>query len=233
MKSSLILLVDDEPSIVALARLYLEREGFTVQSVADGSAALESVNQLQPALVVLDVMLPELDGFEVCRRLRAAGSSVAILMLTAREEDIDKILGLELGADDYMTKPFSVRELLARVKALLRRAEPAAQPHAPATADIDIPGLSILTAKRLVVAHGRRVELTPKEYDLLLHLASHPGITFTRDELLNKVWGYEFSGYEHTVNSHINRLRGKIERDLARPKFILTTWGVGYRFIDP
>ena len=141
------------------------------------------------------------------------------------------MLGLETGADDYMTKPFSVRELVARVKALLRRMENVA-PAAASVGDIRIPGLQINTQKRAVEVHGARVELTPKEYDLLLHLASHPGVTFTREELLSKVWGYEFSGYEHTVNSHINRLRNKVERNIATPEFILTTWGVGYRFID-
>lgn len=228
-----ILLIEDDRDISNLVRLHLADAHYTVDQVFDGQEGLVRALERQHHLIILDLMLPGMDGIAICQRLRAEKCPAPVLMLTSKAEEIDKVLGLESGADDYMTKPFSVRELLARVKALLRRAEPAAQPHAPATADIDIPGLSILTAKRLVVAHGRRVELTPKEYDLLLHLASHPGITFTRDELLNKVWGYEFSGYEHTVNSHINRLRGKIERDLARPKFILTTWGVGYRFIDP
>ena len=152
-------------------------------------------------------------------------------MLTSKAEEIDKVLGLETGADDYMTKPFSIRELVARVKALLRRMEQVPQ-AATMKGDIDITGLIINTQKRVVEVHGQRVELTPKEYDLLLHLASHPGVTFSREELLSKVWGYEFSGYEHTVNSHINRLRNKVEKNIATPEFILTTWGVGYRFVD-
>lgn len=226
-----ILLIEDDRDINNLVRIHLTDLQYEVERCFDGTHGLMRALEKQHCLIVLDLMLPGVDGLVICQRLRAANVGTPILMLTSKAEEIDKVLGLETGADDYMTKPFSVRELIARVKALLRRMDggpaPSTQPG-----DIHIPGLRINTSKRLVEVHGQRVELTPKEYDLLLHLASHPGVTFTRDELLSKVWGYEFNGYEHTVNSHINRLRNKVERDLTKPEFILTTWGVGYRFID-
>ena len=226
-----ILLIEDDRDISNLVRIHLSDLQYEVEQVFDGKEGLLRAMEKQHCLIVLDLMLPGMDGITICQRLRAAKVGTPILMLTSKAEEIDKVLGLETGADDYMTKPFSVRELVARVKALLRRMDGTPAPSAQA-GDIDVPGLRINTAKRQVEVHGQRVELTPKEYDLLLHLATHPGVTFTRDELLSKVWGYEFSGYEHTVNSHINRLRNKVERDIAKPEFILTTWGVGYRFID-
>lgn len=226
-----ILLIEDDRDISNLVRIHLNDLQYEVEQVFDGRGGLLRAMEKQHCLIVLDLMLPNMDGITICQRLRAANVGTPILMLTSKAEEIDKVLGLETGADDYMTKPFSVRELVARVKALLRRMEGAPAPMAQ-SGDVDVPGLRINTAKRVVEVHGQRVELTPKEYDLLLHLATHPGVTFTRDELLSKVWGYEFSGYEHTVNSHINRLRNKVERDIAKPEFILTTWGVGYRFID-
>jgi two-component system, OmpR family, alkaline phosphatase synthesis response regulator PhoP len=226
-----ILLIEDDRDISNLVRIHLSDLQYEVEQVFDGKDGLLRAMEKQHCLIVLDLMLPGMDGITICQRLRAAKVGTPILMLTSKAEEIDKVLGLETGADDYMTKPFSVRELLARVKALLRRMDGTPLPSAQA-GDIDVHGLRINTAKRQVEVHGQRVELTPKEYDLLLHLATHPGVTFTRDELLSKVWGYEFSGYEHTVNSHINRLRNKVERDIAKPEFILTTWGVGYRFID-
>ncbi|HRH69770.1 MAG TPA: response regulator transcription factor [Flavobacteriales bacterium] len=226
-----ILLIEDDRDISNLVRLHLTDLQYEVEQIFDGQEGLVRAMERQHCLIVLDLMLPGMDGVTICQRLRAANVPTPVLMLTSKAEEIDKVLGLETGADDYMTKPFSVRELLARVKALLRRME-GAQISTAQSSDVDIPGLRINTAKRVVEVHGQRVELTPKEYDLLLHLATHPGVTFTRDELLSKVWGYEFSGYEHTVNSHINRLRNKVERDIAKPEFILTTWGVGYRFID-
>ena len=226
-----ILLIEDDRDISNLVRIHLSDLQYEVEQVFDGKEGLLRALEKQHCLIVLDLMLPGMDGITICQRLRAAKVGTPILMLTSKAEEIDKVLGLETGADDYMTKPFSVRELVARVKALLRRMDGTPAPSAQA-GDIDVPGLRINTAKRQVEVHGQRVELTPKEYDLLLHLATHPGVTFTRDELLSKVWGYEFSGYEHTVNSHINRLRNKVERDIAKPEFILTTWGVGYRFID-
>jgi len=226
-----ILLIEDDRDISNLVRIHLSDLQYEVEQVFDGKEGLLRALEKQHCLIVLDLMLPGMDGITICQRLRAAKVGTPILMLTSKAEEIDKVLGLETGADDYMTKPFSVRELVARVKALLRRMDGTPAPSAQA-GDIDVPGLRINTAKRQVEVHGQRVELTPKEYDLLLHLATHPGVTFSRDELLSKVWGYEFSGYEHTVNSHINRLRNKVERDIAKPEFILTTWGVGYRFID-
>lgn len=226
-----ILLIEDDRDISNLVRIHLSDLQYEVEQMFDGKEGLLRALEKQHCLIVLDLMLPGMDGITICQRLRAAKVGTPILMLTSKAEEIDKVLGLETGADDYMTKPFSVRELVARVKALLRRMDGTPAPSAQA-GDIDVPGLRINTAKRQVEVHGQRVELTPKEYDLLLHLATHPGVTFTRDELLSKVWGYEFSGYEHTVNSHINRLRNKVERDIAKPEFILTTWGVGYRFID-
>ncbi|HQF61107.1 MAG TPA: response regulator transcription factor [Anaerolineaceae bacterium] len=226
MKSSLILLVDDEPSIVALARLYLEREGFTVQSVADGSAALEAVNQLQPALVVLDVMLPELDGFEVCRRLRTAGSSVAILMLTAREEDIDKILGLELGADDYMTKPFNPRELVARVKSILRRIERV--DYAQTGEIFRLGNLLIDPDRREVRVNGNMVEMRAQEFKVLWVLAKHCGKVLSREQLLNLAWGFDFYGQTRTVDMHIAQLRRRLANSTVH---IETVTGVGYKLV--
>lgn len=227
-----ILLIEDDRDISNLVRLHLSDLQYDVEQVFDGTEGLVRAMEKQHCLIVLDLMLPGIDGITICQRLRGANVTTPILMLTSKAEEIDKVLGLETGADDYMTKPFSIRELLARVKALLRRMDGTPAPAVSGTGDVHIPGLRINTAKRVVEVHGQRVELTPKEYDLLLHLATHPGVTFTRDELLSRVWGYEFSGYEHTVNSHINRLRNKVERDIAKPEFILTTWGVGYRFID-
>jgi DNA-binding response OmpR family regulator len=185
-------------------------------------------------LVILDLMLPGLDGLEVCKRIRKERDTLPILMLTARSEEFDKVLGLELGADDYLTKPFSIRELVARIKAIVRRSSRSgAGAAAPTAAAIEIHDLSIHLEKRRVIQEDRTIELTPKEFDLLVLFASHPGRVFTRDELLNQVWGYQFEGYGHTVNSHINRLRSKIERDPSEPELITTVWGVGYRFAEP
>ena len=179
-------------------------------------------------------MLPGMDGLEICKRLREQKPRVPILMLTAKSEEIDKVLGLELGADDYLTKPFSIRELIARVKAILRRTQDqgnVAMGRVQPT-ELAYDGLAIDLDKRRVTVEGTPVELTAKEFDLLALFASHPGKPFNREQLLNQVWGYSFSGYEHTVNSHINRLRSKIETDPSEPKFILTVWGFGYRFMD-
>jgi DNA-binding response OmpR family regulator len=185
--------------------------------------------------VVLDLMLPGLDGLEVCRRLRAGGHAVPILMLTARSSEIDRVLGLELGADDYLGKPFSVLELVARAKALLRRmaALKAVAPPAAPSELIEIGRLRIDIARREVRAAERLVDLTAKEFDLLVHFSRSPGRVMTRLQLLQQVWGYSHSGYEHTVNSHINRLRAKIENDPNQPEIIQTVWGVGYRCCDP
>jgi DNA-binding response OmpR family regulator len=179
-------------------------------------------------------MLPGMDGLEICRRLRGETDYVPILMLTAKASEIDRIVGLELGADDYLTKPFSVRELVARVKAIFRRVSAVrAQTDAQDSPFITLGALVIETEKRKVTLDGEPITLTAKEYDLLHHFASHPGRVYTRAQLLDQVWGYGYEGYEHTVNSHINRLRGKIESDPANPRYVLTVWGVGYRFAEP
>jgi two-component system, OmpR family, alkaline phosphatase synthesis response regulator PhoP len=225
MASELVLLVDDEPSILQLARLYLEREGFHVQEARDGEAALESVNRIRPALVVLDVMLPKLDGFEVCRRLRAANSEVAILMLTARDEDIDKIIGLELGADDYLTKPFNPRELVARVKAILRRSEGKIEKTERA---INLGSLTIDPASREVHVGSQSLDLRTQEFDLLFTLAGQPGRVFTREQLLQLAWGFDFYGQTRTVDVHIAHLRKKLE---GGPVKIETVTGVGYKLV--
>jgi two-component system, OmpR family, alkaline phosphatase synthesis response regulator PhoP len=225
MTCELVLLVDDEPSIVQLARMYLERENFRVESAADGEAALEATERLHPDLLVLDVMLPRLDGFEVCRRLRAQDKDVAIIMLTARDEDIDKILGLEIGADDYMTKPFNPRELVARVKAILRRSERTAQ---PGSKNIRLKNLSIDPSKREVTIDDRPVELRTQEFEVLCILASQPGRVFTREQLLQQAWGFDFFGQTRTVDVHVAQLRKKLAGGLVS---IETITGIGYKLV--
>jgi DNA-binding response OmpR family regulator len=222
--NELILLVDDEPSIIQLARLYLEREGFRIDSASDGEAALEKVAQQHPALVVLDVMLPKLDGFEVYRRLRNARDATAILMLTARDEDVDKILGLELGADDYLTKPFNPRELVARVKAILRRAERKVDDLAP----IHLGDLTIDPSRREVRLSSRDLVLRTQEFDLLLTLAEHRGRVLSREQILQKAWGFDFYGQTRTVDVHVAQLRKKLEESSVK---IETVTGVGYKLI--
>lgn len=225
MSNDLILIVDDEPSILQLSRMYLEREGFRVTSAQDGEAALSAVERLHPALVVLDVMLPKLDGFEVCRRLRASQSDIPILMLTARSEDIDKILGLELGADDYLTKPFNPRELTARVRAILRRSER----KPPLTAKpIQIGDLFIDPARREARLSHSTLSLRTQEFDLLLTLAEHHGLVLTREQILQKAWGFDFYGQTRTVDVHVAHLRKKLEGSSVK---IETVTGVGYKLI--
>lgn len=225
--NELILLVDDEPSIIELARMYLEREGFRIQSAQDGQSALETVTRARPALVVLDVMLPKLDGFEVCRRLRASNDPAAILMLTARDEDIDKILGLELGADDYLTKPFNPRELVARVKAILRRSE--RKVDDAQAAPIHLGDLTIDPARREVrLASSPPLDLRTQEFDLLLTFAEHPGLVLSREQILQKAWGFDFYGQTRTVDVHVAHLRRKLENSSVK---IETVTGVGYKLI--
>lgn len=224
MPSDLILIVDDEPSIIQLARIYLEREGFRVESVGDGQAALLAVAGISPDLIVLDVMLPKLDGFEVCRQLRAEGNPVAILMLTARDEDIDKILGLELGADDYLTKPFNPRELVARVKAILRRDRKPASDERP----IVLADLKIDPARREVCIEDWTLDLRTQEFDLLLTLAGQPGRVFTREQLLQQAWGFDFYGQTRTVDVHVAHLRKKMADCSVK---IETVTGVGYKLV--
>jgi DNA-binding response OmpR family regulator len=229
-----ILLVEDDRDISHLVKLHLEDEGYSVDIAADGSKGLAKAQGQVYDLVVLDLMLPGVDGLEICRRLRGETDYVPILMLTAKASEIDRIVGLELGADDYLTKPFSVRELVARVKAIFRRVSAvSAQAGAQDSPRVNLGDLVIETDKRKVTMADEQITLTAKEYDLLYHFASHPGRVYTRAQLLDQVWGYGYEGYEHTVNSHINRLRGKIEADPANPRYVLTVWGVGYRFAEP
>jgi DNA-binding response OmpR family regulator len=225
MPGELILLVDDEPNIVQLARMYLEREGFRVEAVGDGVAALQAVERLKPALMVLDLMLPELDGLEVCRRLRAQNHPIPIIMVTARDEDVDKIIGLELGADDYLTKPFNPRELTARIKAVLRRGIPGGQ---PAKGVVHLGDLVIDPASREVTLNGQPVELRAQEFDLLLTFAEHKGLVLTREQLLEKAWGYEYYGMSRTVDVHVGHLRRKLSGSRVR---IETVTGVGYKLV--
>ena len=225
MSEESILLVDDEPAILKLARLYLEREGFHVHEAQDGEAALKAMDDIRPALMVLDLMLPKIDGFEVCRRVRAAGKDIAILMLTARDEDIDKILGLELGADDYLTKPFNPRELVARVKAILRRG---GRPGAPDVSPIQIGELSIDVARREAHVGARSLDLRAKEFDLLVALAEQPGRVFTREQLLQHAWGFDYYGQTRTVDVHVGHLRRKMGDSRVS---IETVTGVGYKLV--
>jgi two-component system alkaline phosphatase synthesis response regulator PhoP/two-component system response regulator ResD len=220
-----ILVVDDEKNIVELAKLYLRQEGYDVITAADGAAALEQCRAERPDLVVLDIMLPQIDGWEVCRRLRQAGR-IPIIMLTARSDDVDKIVGLELGADDYMVKPFNPRELVARVKAVLRRSEGTlGQPAA-----LNLGNLRIDTARREVWVADQSVSLRAKEFDLLAYLARHRGLVLSRDQLLNAVWGYDFYGDTRTVDVHVAHLRDKLS---GSDVTIETVWGIGYKLVGP
>ena len=228
-----ILLVEDDQDIVNLLSLHLNDMHYEVSKATDGISGLKLALSQSFDLILLDIMLPGLDGIEICRQIRAKEILTPVIMLTARTEEIDKVIGLETGADDYITKPFSLREVMARVKAHLRRADLISKlQEYPNFKNLSFEGLEIDEEKRAVKVEGLRVELTPKEFDLLMLLASHPGRSYSRDKLLELVWGYEFNGYEHTVNSHINRLRSKIEKDVSSPRYILTTWGVGYRFAE-
>jgi len=234
-----ILVVEDQRDIAELIALHLRDLGHRVDCVHDGAAGYEAARSLRYDLIVLDVMLPGRDGLDIVRGLRIDKVTTPVLMLTARSTELDRVLGLELGADDYLTKPFSIPELQARVRAMLRRLDM----HAPAAADagvgaasaaerIEAGDLLIDVASREVRLSGRPIPLTAKEFDLLAHFARHPGRAFTRMQLLDAVWGTTFEGYEHTVNTHINRLRAKIEVDPANPRRVLTVRGVGYRFAD-
>ncbi len=222
-----ILVVDDEPHIRELQRLYLSREGFSVIEAADGLDALRHVESEPPELVMLDIMMPKMDGWEALRLIRQK-SQVPVIMLSAKDEELDKVLGLELGADDYITKPFSPRELVARVRAVLRRS---AKSSAEAEF-LDVGRFSINRISRELRVCGEVVPCPLKEFDLLWLLATHPNRTFTREQLLERVWGYEFFGDARTVDVHVRRLREKIEPHPESPRFILTVWGVGYKFAE-
>jgi len=217
-----ILVVEDESSIASFVALYLKNAGYGVQTVGTGSEAIETVESGRPALVVLDLMLPDIDGIEVCRRIRQR-SDVPVLMLTARDEDIDKIIGLEVGADDYLTKPFNPRELVARVKSILRRSGPEVRDKP--TAQITHGDLHIDSGRREVRVGDQEIQLAPKEFDLLWELLDHRGLVLTRDQLLERVWGYTFAGDTRTVDVHVRQLR----RKLGEASPIVTVWGVGYK----
>ncbi|MBD1262461.1 response regulator transcription factor [Maribacter polysiphoniae] len=223
-----ILIIEDDPEIIKLLEIHLTDLIYTTSKAMDGEEGLHMALENDYDLILLDLTLPTMDGVEICKKLRAV-KNTPIIMLTAKSEEIDRVLGLEIGADDYMTKPFSIRELLARIKAVLRRTEIKVEKKENTLA-INAENLTINIEKRKVLLDDQKIELSPKEFELLVLMASNPGRNYTRSELLNMIWGYNFEGYEHTVNSHINRLRAKIESDMANPNFILTTWGVGYKF---
>jgi DNA-binding response OmpR family regulator len=228
-----ILVVEDDPDISHLLEIHLRDNAYQVDVVGNGIDGLERASKHAYQLIVLDLMLPGIDGLEVCRRLRSQMVNVPILMLTARTSEIDRVLGLELGADDYLTKPFSIMELKARVKAILRRVDISANQQQDDSGErIEAGSLLIDISGRNVYIEAQAVELTAREFDLLLHFARHPGRVFSRGQLLDQVWGYSHNGYEHTVNSHINRLRKKIEVGPAQTRYIETVWGVGYRFSE-
>jgi two-component system alkaline phosphatase synthesis response regulator PhoP len=226
MAGETILVVDDAANIIELAQMYLEQEGFRVETAEDGATALDMIVRQPPALMVLDLMLPEVDGWEVCRRVRASKEApdLPIILLTARDEDVDKIVGLELGADDYMTKPFNPRELVARVKAILRRAQPTVRTPGP----IHVGDVTIDPARREAVIAGQAVELRPKEFDLLATMAEHKGIVLSREKLLELVWGYDFYGETRTVDVHIAHLRKRLATSNVEIETVLS---VGYKLV--
>lgn len=227
-----VLIIEDNPGIGELIRIHVGELGMTPILCDRGDTGLARFREGRVDLVILDLMLPGLDGLSVCREIRSGPGYVPVLMLTAKSTELDRVLGLEMGADDYLTKPFSVAELAARVKALFRRVDAMASAAVVETSSDELiaDGLRIDPARRRVFIREQPVELTAREFDLLWHFARHPGRVFSRVQLLDTVWGYSHEGYEHTVNTHINRLRGKIETDPAQPEFIQTVWGVGYRF---
>lgn len=228
-----VLIIEDDPDIVELLRIHLQDLVCEVSQAMEGKEGFALARTAEFDLIVLDLMLPGMDGISICQKLRALEVHTPILMLTAKSEEFDKVLGLESGADDYLTKPFGIREFIARVKAIFRRQQLKSSEAADQSPPrIKLDDLEIDLEKRKVSLEGKSIALTPKEFDLLALLAQNPGVSYDRDKLLSSVWGYEFAGYEHTVNSHINRLRSKIEPDLSHPRYILTTWGVGYRFND-
>jgi DNA-binding response OmpR family regulator len=228
-----ILVVEDNLELARLLEIHLRDLSYEVELALDGDSGLAKTEGRKYDLIILDIMLPGIDGLEICRRVRSRDTYTPILMLTSRSSELDRVLGLEMGADDYVTKPFSIRELMARVKALFRRVDELKskrQENKPAI--VKAKDLVIDTEKRRVSIKGKAVDLTAKEFDLLHHFAQHPGRVFSRSQLLDVVWGYGHEGYEHTVNSHINRLRAKIEDNPSQPEYILTVWGVGYKFTE-
>ncbi len=232
--SQKILLIEDDPDIGKLLEIHLEDMELELDSATDGESGLQKALENKYELVILDINLPRLDGLEVLKGIRAQKKSLPVLMLSAKSEEFDKVLGLELGADDYMTKPFSIRELMARIKSIRRRTSSIKEDNEKDVQQtyFDFGSMKIDVEKRKVLLHKQVLDLTAKEFDLLALFASNPGKAFSREVLLNKVWGYNFAGYEHTVNSHINRLRAKVENDPANPKIIMTVWGIGYKFTE-
>lgn len=229
-----VLVVEDDKSLARLLESQLKDMGYDVSLALDGRSGLEEALSGKNDLIVLDLKLPEKDGLEICRAVRSQSEYTPIIILSSLTSEMDRVLGLEIGADDYLTKPFSMRELVARIKALFRRKESMKiSPPLEKKEKIKVGDLLIDEETRMVYAGGQSIDLTAKEFDLLLLFARHPGRVFTRLELLDLVWGYAYKGYEHTVNAHINRLRAKIEQNLADPKYILTVWGVGYKFFLP
>ncbi|MFP2516073.1 response regulator transcription factor [Buttiauxella agrestis] len=233
MKPKKLLIVEDDENIAELLQLHLREEGYEIVHAADGSQGLELLKQGGWDALILDLMLPGVDGLEICRYARTMTRYTPIVMISARSSETHRVLGLELGADDYLAKPFSMLELVARVKALFRRQEAMSQNLMQDAGTLTFERLSIDPLARDVRLRNQPVELTPREFDLLWFFAKHPGKVFSRLNLLNQVWGYQHEGYEHTVNTHINRLRIKIEDNPAEPEFILTVWGKGYKFIAP
>ncbi len=229
MNTKQILVVDDELELARLVELHLSDAGFEVTLAHDGPRGLELATSREFDCLILDLTLPGLDGLDLCQQVRRQAIYTPILMLTARSSEGDRVLGLEVGADDYLTKPFSVRELVARVRAIFRRVEVMARKEEA----VAVGELRIDSAKRRATLRDKALQLTAKEFDLLAHFARNPGRVYSRAELLDQVWGYGYGGYEHTVNSHINRLRAKIEEDPAQPRYVLTVWGIGYKLFDP
>lgn len=228
-----VLIVEDDPDIADLLQLHISDLNLDLDRAEDGENGLQKALENDYELVILDIMLPKLNGMDVCKKIRESKKSLPILMLTAKSEEFDKVLGLELGADDYLTKPFSIRELIARIKAIIRRVNAVIEEQSSGESkELSFGKLTINMEKRRVILNGRTIELTAKEFDLLALFTNNPGRAYTRENLLNIVWGYQFSGYEHTVNSHINRLRAKIEEDPSQPRYILTVWGIGYKFAE-
>jgi len=227
-----VLVIEDNRDLADLVSLHLGDLGCEVRLAADGMAGFKQAQSSHFDAIILDLMLPGLGGLELCQRLRAQKSYVPILMLTAKSAEVDRVVGLEIGADDYITKPFSMPELMARVKTVFRRIERLGGPEGESSKEITAGDLVIDVGKHAVTISGAPVDLTAKEFALLAHFALNPGQVYTRSQLLDLVWGYSHAGYEHTVNSHINRLRSKIEPDPTRPRYVLTVWGVGYKFTD-
>ena len=235
MKSQKILLIEDDPNIAELLKIHIKDLGYELDWADDGVKGLQNTEVNDYPLVILDLMLPKLDGLEVCKQIRTHNKHTPILMLTSKSEELDKVTGLELGADDYITKPFSIRELIARIKAILRRIDVDQEKvdDSSRAKELNFTDLMISLEKRKVTVANNPIELTAKEFDLLALFAANPGRAYSRQELLDIVWGYQFDGYDHTVNSHINRLRSKIEKNPSTPQYIQTVWGIGYRFVEP